>query len=405
MQSVDIIHNSNMSAIVPRDSDSLISTYHMESLNVSLYLSDILKANAWAEFMGVICGWTNRIKSNDSTCIYKVPITVPTATYCVENSCGRGKEIDPACIDNVPAQSMTYEQRDELVKLNYGSNTYRDSEDDSLCDKHHTMFVAIKLQRVLGESTEDDEVCKEIELLRKGRKGVHEGSCVHFPLVMAHITYKDMDGYTWYMIINRWMDGDLGTLFESDSKLMLSSHCDTTDALTLAPSVRISHTVKNAVVQTLMGMYTMNNIWNIFHNDLHPKNVLYVRLGRPVTFVYDIQDTADNNSVYRITLTNSNVFCLVWDFSKSSHESELCSNDFYDFFSQASDMHPCLTRHVRDVVKYSPSETLDVSSWIMCLLEHWSDDKHLCVEKFVKNDVTFAKLPHPCVYSRMYDNK
>lgn len=389
-----------MNAIVPRDSDLLVSTHQVESLNVSRHFSSLLESNAWEEFMHAISDWTDRKKSNDNTFIFKVPVTVPDIVHIL-NNCGVYGELNECeCKEN---KEDEHSPCDEVVEYVHNHKVCEYSK--PLYNKQLTVSVAIKLQRVLRESTEDADVCKEIEFLRKGKKCVHEGGCVHFPLIMAHIIYKDIHGYNWYMIINRWMDGDLGSLFESDSKLLLCSYSDAGDKSLTSPYSTISHTVKNAVVQTLMGMYTMNNIWNIFHNDLHPKNVLYIRLGKPVTFVYDLQDTMDSTFVYRITLIKSDIFCLIWDFAKSSHESELCSNDFYDFFSQASDIHPRLTRHVRDVVNYSPSEMLDVSSWIFCLIKHWSDGKHLCIEKIAKSDITLVKLPHPCVYSCMYNNK
>ena len=348
------------------DSDALLAHRQARALNVTQHLYFLLKSKQWSEFRATLGSYVQLVEGGKDTVILQVPLEVPTRTKVVS------------------LERRLSDAPDTLVLPG-------DPKEPELVDKpYEGVTVAVKLQKVVKNSAGDDELYKEATYFEAGTMAVRQGICAHFPLMMAHIVYDTKDEGRWHALVNEWADGDLGHLYEN--------HRDDPRA--------IHHFHRQATLQAMMGLFVMNYLWDVYHNDLHPKNVLFVYLPTPTTFVYDLpfvtDETSDETKIKRLILHNAQVLCLIWDFSKVDEEAELGSNDFYEFFSQAADVYPALTSEVKRLSGYTPAETKDVYPWIDGLMEGWAAiDPAIIVETLTKEEVSAKLLPHPCVYSSM----
>jgi hypothetical protein len=355
-------------------------------LNVTQHLYLLLKSRRWSDFRKTLGSYVHLVEGSNDTVVLQVPLEVPSKTSIVSFDESRETVDEPEVI------ALPDEPRQALVPT---GNLSVDPHDTRETTPAEAITVAVKLQRVTKDSPLDSELQKEAAYLEQGTMTVRQGVCVHFPLMMAHIVYDAHEGLEgpgsgrWHALVNEWADGDLGHLYtahriEDDPHTIHSYH-------------------RQATIQSLMGVYTMNHVWGVFHNDLHPKNVLFVYLPTPTTFVYDLPST-ESDDKYRLILHDANVLCLIWDFSKVESSSELGSNDVYEFFSQASDLHPALVSEVRRLAGYSPAETKNVFPWILSLIRAWAEtDPMISLVRLAKEEVKSVPLPHPCVYSSMED--
>ena len=344
------------------DSDTLLAERQARALNVTQHLYLLLKSQRWSEFCETLGSYTHLVEGSKDTVILRVPMAVPQGVTA--------RSVAPSLplLEDVPDHPP-----DEPLES-------------------QGVTVAVKLQAVEHSSVTDGELKREAFFLEKGTVAVRKGVCAHFPLMMAHIVYDtgEAGSVRWHGIVNEWADGDLGDLF--------GRHREDTDPHAIHPFHR------QATIQAMMGLYVMNLLWSVYHNDLHPKNVLFVYLDTPTTFVYDLP-SLDKTQVYRLTLRDSKLLCLIWDFSKAHKESELGSNDFYEFFSQTADYHPVLASEVRTVTSFNPAPRLDVLPWILSLLRHWADeDPFVTLDTLSPAEAGALPLPHPCVYSSMEES-
>lgn len=80
----------------------------------------------------------------------------------------------------------------------------------------------------------------------------------------------------------------------------------------------IGHAVPHFLCQMLLGIYTFTRHYDIIHNDLYLKNILFHELTSPIDFVYHFEDS--HNS---ITLRNCSVLFTIGDFGICSSPSYL----------------------------------------------------------------------------------
>lgn len=372
------------------DSDSLLAERQARALNVTQHLYFLLKSRQWAEFEKTLWSYVSLVKGGKDTLILQVPLEVPHRTRILPS--------DRRLEDLVTKEFKTKDLKttDGLV-VTAGPSS-------------QGVVVAVKLQAVVKGSPEDEELAKEASYFQHGTLAVREGICAHFPLMMAHIVY-DQEGSSsssstpsstpssspngmttstrWHALVNEWADGDLGFLFEN--------HRLPSDPHAIHPLHR------HGTLQAMMGLYVMNHLWDVYHNDLHPKNVLFVYLPTPTTFVYDLPSLkAEDSKKWRVTLRSVSILCLIWDFSKVDPEAELGSNDFYEFFSQGADVHPALVSEVKSLTSYSPLETKRILPWLLDLVKGWAlTDSSISLEVIDSEELELKPLPHPCVYSSM----
>lgn len=244
---------SKHQAIVLRSSDSdfLLAERQARALNVTQHLYLLLKSRQWSEFRSTLGSYVQLVEGGKDTVILQVPLEIQKRTELVS----AGRRLDDS---------------DDAVVVDVTSK----KEEPPLADesKSETITVAVKLQKVDKDSEGDEELHREATYFEAGTMAVRQGICAHFPLMMAHIVYDAKDDVRWHALVNEWADGDLSHLY--------GNHRDNSKV--------IHHFHRQATLQSMMGLFVMNYLWGVYHNDLHPKNVLFVYLPTPTTFVYDL---------------------------------------------------------------------------------------------------------------------
>lgn len=333
---------------------------------VTNHLHSLLKDSRWDDFCAALSNHHAVKDGSAATMVLQIPVVIRQADLDVDRS------------DSVPRLLSGF----EITRVDR-------------VEGEVTAYVSLKIQKTEKGSAEDDELGTEASFLRRSTQTVKSGTCVHFPLLMAHIVFDeigssggsrelDSDSSRWYAFVNEWADGDFCTL--------LKPH----------PSLEVTPTHACGVIQTLMGMNVMHRLWKVHHNDFHPGNVLYIHLdGHPLDFIYDIP--CHDGSIFRVVLHKSPILTLLWDFSKTGKVAELASNDFFEFFSQVADVHPRLTTEVKTITGFTPVESMDVFEWTRTLIKRWAEDPRF--SSFISYEEgrceDLSPLPLGAIYSSM----
>lgn len=324
---------------------------------VTNHLHSLLKDSRWDDFCAALSNHQSAKDGSAATIVLQIPIVI------------RQPDLDVDRVDSLPRLLSGF----EITRVDR-------------VEGEVTAYVSLKIQKTEKGSTEDGELRVESSFLRRSTQTVKSGTCVHFPLLMAHIVFDGTESSDsrWYAFVNEWADGDFCTLLKP------------------TPSLDVTPMHACGIVQALMGMNVMHRLWKVHHNDFHPGNVLFINLGRnPLDFVYDIP--CDDGTIFRVVLYKSPVLTLLWDFSKAGTVAELASNDFFEFFSQVADVHPRLTTEVKSITGFTPVESMDVFVWTQTLVKAWATDpifsSHISFEEGLFEDL--SPLPLGAIYSSM----
>ena len=166
--------------------------------------------------------------------------------------------------------------------------------------------LALKMQSVTAREY-NDELHPELVALRTSNIMVRKGYCVNFPLFVKQFRFPEMT-----------LDKDrppLHNLVPDASRQVIGMVNELANYDYYGWTERRDANFEEGCkifAQTFAGVYCMNKLWGVYHNDMHGGNVLLNKLAEPKTFVYEYE--LGPGRYVRITLNNCQHIAKIWDF-------------------------------------------------------------------------------------------
>ena len=166
--------------------------------------------------------------------------------------------------------------------------------------------LALKLQSVTAREY-NDELHPELVALRTSNIMVRKGYCVNFPLFVKQFRFP---GTT----LNKERP-PLSNLVPSESRQVIGMVNELANYDYYGWKDKHGANFEEGCkifAQTFAGVYCINKLLGVYHNDMHGGNVLLNRLAEPKTFIYEYE--MGTGRFVRITLNNCQHIAKIWDF-------------------------------------------------------------------------------------------